>query len=181
MKYKSKKAFTLIEMVVVVALVAIVGVAVISIMTPAGNMFAKMQSQAQTKMIASGILQAIEPQVRFGTDLSVLSSQSQIVSGDDNRYIYIKNNRVYTRKENQSNSSEYDLFGVAFYNNYNISMDCSVPAPNTVQISITASNSDRSVTSMVTTTVQNMNSSSVSGNGSVLRYEWRTAPPSQSS
>jgi prepilin-type N-terminal cleavage/methylation domain-containing protein len=178
MKNKSKKGFTLVELIVVVALLAIVGVAVISIMTPASNMFTKMQKQAQAKIIASGVMQVIEPQVRFGTNLKIVSAKSL----DSNRYLYTTGGKVYIVKGETGNTSPVDLFGTDFYSGYTIEMQCKVPdsSPNTVQITVTAKYiTDTSIISSLTTSIQNQNTDTVIDNGgsiNYLCYQWLTEP-----
>ncbi len=171
---KSKKGFTLVEMVVVIALVAILGVAVVSIMTPAGNMFAKMQKQAQAKMIASGVMQVVEPQARFGTNLKIVSS---VVSGDSNRYLYASGGKLLMRDTGKASAT--DVFGSDYYNGYTVEMTCS-SSGNSVQITVKAKYAtDDTIASSLTTTIQNQNTANVTDSGGsidYLCYQWLTEP-----
>lgn len=178
MKNKSKKGFTLVEMVAVFALLAIVGVAVLSIMTPAGNMFTKMQKQSQAKMIASGVMQVIEPQARFGTNIKIVGSRT----GGANRNLYADNGKVYIVYGDKGSTSPIDLFGSAFYNGYQVSINFGVVSSNTVTIQVTAKNTtDSSVIATLNTSVQNENTTTITDNGDILCYEWRTTPPAATS
>lgn len=168
----------MIETIVVVALVAIVGVAVVSIMTPAGNLFGNMQKQAQAKMIASGVMQVIEPQARFGTNLKLVSAKSS----DSNRYLYTSGGKVYVVKGETGNKSPVDMFGDDYYNGYTVALTCPRTEGDTVWIRVTVKRSgDEAITSTVETAIQNMNSpSGVTRSGDILCYQWLTKP-SQSS
>lgn len=173
MKNKDKKAFTLIEMIVVMALIAIVGVTVLSVMMSSSNMFNKMQTEGQAKMIASGVMQAIEPQVRFGTNMTIVGART----GDTNRNLYAENGKVYIVYGEKS-TSPVDLFGSDFYRGYSVTSLIFTGSGTTVQISITVqSSTDTSITSTLTTSVQNQNTpGGITGNAGYLCYQWLTQP-----
>ena len=176
MQKKSKKAFTLVEMMIVIALVGIVSLLIVSMMGSAANATTELSNEAQAKMKASQVMQVIIPQVRYATNLQLINDSSQIGKTSGYEYLYTSNYKVYLYKS----GSATDMFGTSFYNNYQVSLSFNVTsAPDTVQIKATVTLPSKStINSVLTTSVQNLNATSIAGSGNILMYQWLTAPPS---
>ncbi len=172
---KRKSAFTLVELIIATGLLAIVGIAVITMMTSSGNVFSRISNQTQAKMKANQVMEVLVPQARHATGLALLGSQSEI-SSSKNRYIYASGGRVYISDSGKTT----DLFGESFYGNNKIDMVFS-PSGNTLKITVTVTSSvDPAVKSTLSTSVQNLNATGISGSGNVLSYQWLTAPAASS-
>ena len=175
MQKKSKKAFTLVELIVVIALVGIVGLAVISMMVPASNVFNRMSGEVQAKMKASQVMQVLSPQLKYATGLEILNDPGKIGTTTTNRYIYTSGGKVY---KNDSGVSA-DLFTSDFYGNYQIEMTANKIENNLVEIVLIVTlKSDSSVKSTLTTAVRDLNTQSIGGPGSgtILAYAWLSSP-----
>lgn len=173
---KSKKAFTLIEMIVVVALVGIVGLGVVSMMVPASNVFTRMSKEVEAKMKASEVMQILVPQIRFAEGISVLDDYSMINTTDGNRFLYTRDGKVYL----SDGPGEKDLFGENFYGNYQVGMTADILEDNLLQIDVTVElkGSDPNIKSTLTTAVRQLNDSAKiigQNGGMILSYKW--GPP----
>ena len=175
MQIRRKKAFTLVEVIITIALLGIVGLAVVTMMTSSGNVFNRITNQSQAKMKANQVMEVLVPQARYATDLQLLGSESQIPISAGYRSIYAgSDGRVYMC--DSGNTS--DLFGEPFYGTYNIEI-AFTHSDNVLGITVTVTSSgDASVKSTLETSVQNLNATSISGSGNIISYQWLTAPAS---
>lgn len=176
MRNKRTKGFTLVEVIITIALLGIVGLAVITMMTSSSNVFSRITNQTQAKMKANQVMEVLIPQVRYGTELKRLSSESQMPASSGYRSIYTSGGRLYMC--DSGNTS--DLFGEPFYSNYNVAVELETSG-NALDITVTVTFSgDPSLNSTLATSVQNLNAASISGSGNIISYQWLTAPASAS-
>ena len=173
---KAKKAFTLIEIIVVTALVGIVGVAVVSMMVPASNVFQQMSSNVEAKMKADQLMKVIQPQVRYATELEILDDASQIGADGDFRYLYNGQNKILV----YDNGAENDLFSEDYYGGYDVSFTAQRLENNLVEITLqVAKKDDPSMQCTIKTSVFVLNTAivgGVDGPGNILKFKWGPQP-----
>lgn len=165
----ANRAFTLIEVIVVIALVGILGVGVISMMVPASSMFQFMSSDVTAKMKANQVMEIVSAQTRFAKDLEIQSNTSKVgeKAAAGFWYLYGMDNKIYMNK-----GSSEDLFSEDFYEGYGITLTADAIENNLVEIIIEVK-SGENVISSLTSSVEVINTAIVAGDkGPVLCFKW---------
>jgi len=173
MRRRGKKAFTLVEIIVVVALVGIVGAAIVSMIVPASNFFARITDEVETKMKASQIMQTIVPQVRYAGELVVGNDYNQIGAEPDQRYLYTQGGKMYLYRDGVS----ADLFSDDFYDGCIVEFGAQKLENNLMQLTLAVSLPDGEARSELKTAVRVLNTQDIGGTeGAVLSYTWNEVP-----
>jgi prepilin-type N-terminal cleavage/methylation domain-containing protein len=173
MRNNKRRSFTLIEVIVVVALVGIVGAAIVSMIVPASNFFARIADEVETKMKASQIMQTIVPQVRYAGELVIGSDYGQIGSETDQRYLYNQDGKMYIYMDGETS----DLFSDDFYEGCVVELAAEKLENNLVQLTLAVSLAGGESKSELETAVRVLNTQEVGGTeGTVLAYTWNEVP-----
>lgn len=168
---KSKKAFTLVELIVVMALMGILGLGVTMIFLSANNTTVALAEQTDINMKTNYAMETIQTQLRFAEGLTV-GSPAEAGTDADKRYLYSEDGRVYIQ---EGTSPERNLFGEAFYEGYLIDMEMTPIQKSVVRLSITTqSRNNAAVSYNLETEVSALNTPTVegAGPGSLASYKW---------
>ena len=171
-KTKAKRAFTLVELIVVIALISILGTAIISILVPTSNLFGKMSSTTEAKMKTDQIMETLVKQVRFSEQLEVAESLDKITQNwSDGTKLYCKDGRVMISKA----GAEKDLFSEDFYNGFDADIWAKKIENNLIEIKCTVTlHNDSSISNSLDTSVEVYNADTIAGTeGHVLFYVWQ--------
>lgn len=169
-KKSSKKSFTLIEVIVVIALVAIIGTMIISMMVPASNMFGVITYKVEAKMKTDQVMKTLVSQIRFSRELEI-SDDSDILNIDtEKRKLYSQDGKIYLKTAD----STKDLFTDDFYDKYTISIEAEKIQDNLLNLSCTAQlKNDASIYYTITTSAEVYNTVLITGEeGNILSYYW---------
>lgn len=165
-----KKSFTLVEVVVVIALVAIIGTLIISMMVPASNMFGVITYKVEAKMKTDQVMKTVVSQIRFSRELEISADAGILNVNADKRKLYSQNGKIYLKTK----TSTQDLFSDAFYDKYTVSIQAKKIEGNLLNLSCTAQmKGDNTIQYTINTTVEVYNSVLITGDeGSILSYYW---------
>ncbi len=173
LKRNGKKAFTLIEVIVVVALVGIVGTAIVSMIVPASNVFGRVADEVETKMKAGQVMQTLVPQIRYAGDLVVGSDPAVIGSETDKRYLYAQGGKVYLYKDEAAT----DLFSDAFYNGCTVDFSVLKLESNLIEVTLVVTQTGGQSRSELVTSMRVLNTQEIGGTeGDILTYTWNQVP-----
>ena len=166
----TKKSFTLVEVVVVIALVAIIGTLIISMMVPASNMFGVITYKVEAKMKTDQVMKTVVSQIRFSRELEISADAGILNVNADKRKLYSQDGKIYLKTQNDAK----DLFTDAFYDKYNVSILAKKIQGNLINISCTAQmKGDASIQYTINTTVEVYNTALIAGDeGNILSYYW---------
>jgi prepilin-type N-terminal cleavage/methylation domain-containing protein len=173
MRIKNKKAFTLIEVIVVVALVGIVGTAIVSMMVPASNVFGRVADEVETKMKAGQVMQTLVPQTRYAGEL-VIGSDPSLIGGDSGkRYLYAQDGKVYLYKD----GAVSDIFTDEFYSGCTVDFSFLKLENNLIEVTLEVTQTGGGSRSELKTSVRVLNTQEIGGTeGDILTYTWDQVP-----
>lgn len=173
MRKNSNKAFTLVELIVVVALVGIVGAAIASMMVPTSNVFMRLSDEVETKMKAGQVMQTLVPQIRYAGDM-VIGNDPSVIGGEAGKqYLYVQDGRVYLYKD----GAAADLYSEEFYNGCSVEFSAKKLENNLVEVTLTVTQPGGGSRSELKTSVRDLNTQEIGGTeGSVLTYTWNQVP-----
>lgn len=167
---KNKRGFTLVELIAVMALIGVIGVAVAGMLVPASNAYIDVDRNVQAKMKADQVIDTVRNQVRYGKSLQILADPGSVGGMANMRYLYSQNGKVFLYKDGGTK----DLFGDKFYAGYRVdisarkvensllSISCRVTLPGFPEVSCT-----------LETSVNVLNTEDITGSeGSILAYGW---------
>ncbi|MGI6161466.1 MAG: prepilin-type N-terminal cleavage/methylation domain-containing protein [Christensenellales bacterium] len=169
-RIQKKKAFTLVEMIVVLALLGIIGSGLIGIIVPSTNIFTRIGAEVQAKMKSNQVMRVVLDQTEFAKDLELITNSALIGEDAEKRYLYTNNGKLYM----QSSGSTIDLFGDDFYDGYEVSLSARKMEKNLVELTLnTMLSGSPNVNHTLTTTLRSLNTSEVAGdNGGIIAYVW---------
>lgn len=169
-KKNAKKSFTLVEVIVVIALVAIIGTMIISMMVPASNMFGALTFRIEAKMKTDQVMKTIVSQIRFSSELEISDDSNILYLDTEKRKLYSQDGKIYLKEA----GSTKDLFTDDFYYKYNISFHAEKIQDNLLNISCTTEfKSDNSIKYTITTSAETYNTVLITGEeGNILSYYW---------
>ncbi len=169
---KSKKAFTLVELVVVMALMGIIGLAVALIFLSANNTTVMLAEQTDINIKTNYVMQTLQTQLRFAEDL-VIGEPADAGTDANKRYLYSEEGKIYIR---EGKDPARNLFDEGFYGGYNIGMELRAVGKNNnvVLLSVkTESKNDPQVAYSLETELRALNTINVEGTqGSMAAYIW---------
>jgi prepilin-type N-terminal cleavage/methylation domain-containing protein len=173
MRKNGKKAFTLIEVIVVVALVGIVGTAIVSMIVPTSNVFRQLSEEVETKMKAGQIMQALVPQIRYAGELVIEDNVDQVGSDPNKRYLYTQDGKVYLYMDGAS----VNLLTDEFYDDCAVDFRVSKLENNLLEVTLVVTQKSGDSRSELVTSVRVLNTQEVGGTeGYVLEYTWNEVP-----
>jgi len=94
-KQSAKRSFTLVEVVVVLALVSIVGTIIVSMLVPSSNMFRVLTTRIETKMKADQVMKILVSQVRFSQELEISADEALLLLDPEKRKLYSEDGKIY--------------------------------------------------------------------------------------
>ncbi len=175
MRKNGKKAFTLIEVIVTVALVGIVGTAIVSMIVPTSNVFRQLTEEVETKMKAGQVMQTLVPQIRYAGELVIEDDPEQIGRDPDKRYLYAQDGKVYIYMDGVS----ADLLTDEFYDDCEVDFSVSKLENNLLEVTLVVTQVSGDASSELATSVRVLNTQEVGGTeGKVLEYTWNEIPVS---
>lgn len=170
---KSKKAFTLVELIVVIALMGIVGLAVTLIFVSANETTVKLAEQTDINVKTNYVMETVQTQLRFAGDLAI-GDPADAGADADRRYLYSEDGKIYIQ---EGREAARDMFDEAFYQGYSVGMEVTLIQKNVVILSITTeSKNNPEVAYSLETEISAMNTQTVegAGPGSMIAYTWST-------
>lgn len=168
---RAKKAFTMVELIVTMALMGIIGLTVTLIFLSANNTTVMLAEQTDINVKTNYVMQTLQTQLRFAEDL-VIGDPADAGKDTNKRYLYSEDGKIYIR---EGTATARNLFDEAFYGGYNISMEVSAEQnSNVVRLSVkTQSKNDPSVVYSLQTELRALNTVKVEGTqGSMAAYKW---------
>lgn len=173
MRKNGKKAFTLIEVIVVVALVGIVGAAIVSMMVPASNIFGRVADEVETKMKAGQVMQTLVPQMRYAGEM-VIGSDPSLIGGDTGkRYLYAQEGKIYLYTDGKASN----LFTDDFYDGCTVDFSVLKLESNLIEVTLVVQQTGGQSKSELVTAVRVLNTQEIGGTqGDILTYTWNQVP-----
>jgi competence protein ComGC len=170
-KQSSKKSFTLVEVIVVLALVSIVGTIIVSMLVPSSNMFRVLTTRIETKMKADQVMKVLVLQVRFSRELEISADEALLLLEPEKRKLYSKDGKVYMYDDGKTK----DLYDDDFYNGYSVEVWTKKLEDNLVEIDCTVTlTGDENISYTLTTAVECYNTQIIAGEeGNILSYIWQ--------
>ncbi|MEG2575358.1 MAG: prepilin-type N-terminal cleavage/methylation domain-containing protein [Christensenella sp.] len=174
MRVKSKKAFTLIELIVTIALVGIVGLGIALIFTSVNGTIVTLTQQTDVNVKTNYVMQTIEKQLKFAKDLTISADAGRAGKEADKTYIYSRDGKLYIQK---GIAPAEDLFNENFYEGYYIDMEVTRLEKSLIRLSITTTaKNNLAVEYALETTMNLLNTREVKGDtGNIVSYIWPTA------
>ncbi|MDO4944864.1 MAG: prepilin-type N-terminal cleavage/methylation domain-containing protein [Ruminococcus sp.] len=121
---KNKKGFTLVELIVVMALMSVIMMAIMYIMGPARKYYARTENNKNEEAVCIGVSNAISDELKYATNIHV-SGNSGMPSGSWSNLIIIDNisdrpgskkkAKGYVTKSNADGTNSQLIMGEAFY------------------------------------------------------------------
>ena len=175
MRKNGKKAFTLMEVIVVVALVGIVGAAIVSMMVPASNVFGRVADEVETKMKAGQVMQTLVPQMRYAGEMVIGSDPALIGHEPDKRYLYAQDGKIYQFKDGAATA----LFPDDFYDGCTVDFSVQKLENNLIEVTLEVTQTGGDSRSELVTAVRVLNTQDIGGSeGDILTYAWNQVPVS---
>ncbi len=170
-KKNSKKAFTLIELMLVIALMSIVGVTVTLIMVSANNTALMLSRQTDISLKTNYVMETVQTQIKYAGDLKIYGGDGQAGREADRLYLYSEDGRVYFE---EGEEGAKDLLGENFYQGYDIDIAVTRMQKNIVTLSVsTTAKDDSSISYTLDTAINVLNTRNIEGEtGSLISYQW---------
>lgn len=169
-KGKAKKGFTLIELIVVIALMSIVGLGIALIFTSANDSVVTLSRQTDINVRTNAVMDIVQTQLKYAKDLKI-DNAGAVGADPGKRYLYSKDGKVYLKK---GVNPAQDMFSEAYYEGYYIDITISKMETNIVSLEVsTAVKNDPSISFSLITDVNVLNTEHVEGeSGNMVSYEW---------
>jgi type II secretory pathway pseudopilin PulG len=170
-KQSAKRSFTLVEVIVVLALVSIVGTMIVSMLVPASNVFRVLSTRIEVKMKADQVMKTLVSQVRFSRELEISDDEALLLLDPEKRKLYSQDGKVYLYDDSKTK----DLYNDDFYNGFSVELWTTKLEDNLIEISCTATLiSDENISYTLTTAIECYNTQIIAGNeGNILSYDWQ--------
>lgn len=123
----NKKGFTLIELIVALAVTVIIIASVGGILYSSYKTFYGITDSNENKMIGDNVYNYLSDKIIVASNLTIVNEQSLILDNDDTVTVDVNGRLLY---------NGVDVFGDAFYNNKKISFSVAQYSINSVSINV---------------------------------------------
>ena len=172
---KAKKAFTLIELIIVLGLVGVVGLGITLIFVSANDSVVTLASQTDVSVKTNFIMESVQTRLRYAKNMSIHETASGAGSDADRTYLYSSEGRVYVQN---GRDAPQDLFSEAFYEGYYTDLTVTAIQQNIVTVQVAMTNrDDLSVAYSLATDVNVLNTETVDGDTWGLMVSYDNALP----
>ncbi|MEA5002011.1 MAG: type II secretion system protein [Christensenella sp.] len=169
-----KKAFTLIELIVVMALVGVLGLGIAVIFVSANDSIVTLGQQTDVTTKTNFAMDTVQTYLKYAKGLTIHETANEAKEAG-RTYLYSKDGRIYIQKG--SNASE-DMFNEAFYEGYYAELMASAIQQNIVKVTVAMTNkNDVSVAYSLETDVVALNTETVVGAAWGLMVSYETQNP----
>lgn len=141
-KFKNKKGFTLVELIITIAILTIVMGMIMGVLTPIIKSYGKSREYLGASDIAKNVALYVRETTKTGTDVYLSDNDDKsYYEGSENRInfansIYVQNGKLY-RRETLSGVAE-EVFAAEYWDEYSLQMTFSAHRKEIVAIVIEA-------------------------------------------